>query len=134
VKKPKKPKFRAGIRPDIGPYNFRSSWEGNIARWMIQQGIKFEYEPKRFSITKKLSYLPDFKLLSTNPWNATYLEVKGFWRKNDRKRLLGFANRYPQERLHVLVQKEYKAIAIQYGKLIPLWEGYGKAKKEKVKK
>ena len=127
----KKLHFKSGVRKELGPYELRSSWEANIVRYLQYMKIKFAYEPRRFYLTKKLSYLPDFQLLSDNPWNAKWLEVKGFWSKFDKRRLLTFVKKYPKETLVVIGRDKYKLLAKEYGKLIDGWEGFGKKKQEK---
>lgn len=67
-----------GIYNDIGHY-VRSTWEANIARWLIKNGIEYMYEPKTF-IFEEFSYTPDFY----TPHNNQYIEVKGWWSKGDK--------------------------------------------------
>lgn len=129
----KRPKFKAGIRPDVGPWEFRSSWESNFCRLLQHLKIRFEYEPRRFFLSKKISYLPDFHLLSDNPWKATWIEVKGFWSKFDKKRLLMFSKKYPKENLVVIGRDKYKLLAKEYGAQIDGWEGFGKKRQKKGK-
>jgi len=59
---------------------YRSKWEVYIAKLLLYSDIRFLYEPKRFFLTKTLSYLPDFYLPDYN----VYLEVKGVLNQKDR--------------------------------------------------
>lgn len=57
----------------------RSSWEKKLALWLIENEIRFFYEPKRFSVDSSKSYLPDFYLPDFKLW----VEVKGRPNCND---------------------------------------------------
>lgn len=46
---------------------FKSSWEARVATALQKSKIAFEYEPKRFHLTPRIRYTPDFILkLRTN--------------------------------------------------------------------
>lgn len=111
-----------GARADIGPMEFRSSWEANFARVLNHLGIPWKYEPHRFWLTGKLSYLPDFELLGPNPWNVKWVEIKGLWNKDDKKRIKLFVQLNPSETIHVICKKEYRELGKQYKSLIKNWE------------
>lgn len=64
-----------GIRDDLKQF-FRSTWEANIARIFNYLGIKWIYEPRRFTF-EHFSYVPDFYLPETN----SYVEVSGYTNK-----------------------------------------------------
>lgn len=79
----KKPSIKAGrgkggFIPELGHY-VRSTWEANIARWLVRNNIQYIYEPETF-IYENFSYTPDF----FTPYNNQYIEVKGWWSKDDR--------------------------------------------------
>lgn len=124
-----------GPRKDIGPQEFRSSWEANFARILNHLGIKWVYEPKRFWCgIGTLTYLPDFQLLSDNPWNVKWIEIKGRWRDGDKLKIRLFLGRYTGETLKIITGKEYLKLAKKYKKLIPEWEDASKKKKAKNEK
>lgn len=69
--------------------NFRSTWECYIAKLLLYAGMDFQYEPRRFYLTDKLSYLPDFYI----PELKAYIEVKGWLRDKDKVRISLFKTR-----------------------------------------
>jgi len=122
--------FHQGPRADIGPQEFRSGWEANTARLLTFLGIKWSYEIKRFFFPGGLSYLPDFHLESSNPWNCDWLEVKGLWRRGDKAKCKSFMIFYADQPLHVIVKQEYIQLEKKYGHLIPNWEWSHKRRKK----
>lgn len=122
--------FHQGPRVDIGPQEFRSGWEANIARLLTFLGIKWEYEPKRFFFPGGIHYLPDFHLKSSNPWDCEWLEVKGLWRRGDKAKCKCFMIFYADQPLHVIVKQEYTQLEKKYGHLIPNWEWSHKRRKK----
>lgn len=90
---------RGGYRKDLGHY-VRSSWEANVARWLIFNKYTYEYEPETF-LFDGFSYTPDFYVPSLNQ----YIEVKGHWRDGSRKKVDAFiALGY---KLWIIDEKEY---------------------------
>jgi hypothetical protein len=93
-----------------GQYNniwMRSGYEIAYAKYLDKQGIKWQYEPKRFYFCN-LSYLPDFYL----PESDTYVEIKGWWRKQFQKRFKLFKKYNPKIKIIVLMQKELKKLGV----------------------
>lgn len=74
----------------------RSGWEVKFADWLDRNGIEWQYEPKHFPVGKGpwsgMNYTPDFYLPN---WDL-YIELKGWLRKADEKRLQVFISRYPK--------------------------------------
>jgi hypothetical protein len=103
-------------------YWFRSSWERNFARVLNHLGIRWKFEPHRFWLSGTLSYLPDFELLDPNPWGVKWIEIKGLWNKNDKKRIRLLLQLYPEETIHIIAKKEYRELGKQYKPLIQNWE------------
>lgn len=66
---------------------YRSKWEVYFAKLLLYSDIRNIYEPKRFFLTKTLSYLPDFYLPDYN----VYVEVKGVLSQKDRIILESFS-------------------------------------------
>lgn len=84
-----------GYREDIGIIA-RSGWESNLARTLMLNGIKFDFEPKRFDFPIKRgtkAYIPDFYLPKTQEW----IEVKGWLDKRSMTKLKRFKRYYPEE-------------------------------------
>jgi hypothetical protein len=64
---------------------FRSQFESNIARSLIEKGYKFEYEKTKVTfVPKPRTYTPDFYFPETN----IYVETKGHLDKGDRVKML----------------------------------------------
>jgi len=121
-----------GIRPDIHPtIEFRSAWEANFARVLNKLRIKWAYEPQRFFLSNSMSYLPDFRLDSPNPWKVKWIEIKGIWNYGDKAKLRYFMTKHPNEKLKVIARKEYMRLAKKYKDTIPEWESAAKKNKEK---
>lgn len=62
---------------------YRSLWETYVAKLLLYAGLEFQFEPRRFYLTPKLSYLPDFYI----PELSAYIEVKGWLREKDKVRM-----------------------------------------------
>ncbi len=120
-----------GSMPDLGPIEFRSSWERNLARILNYLKIEWTYEPKRFWLADSMSYLPDFQLLSNNPWGVKWIEVKGLWNKWDKAKIRIFLNKYPAETLKIISKTEYQKLTKTYKPLISTWETRNGKKKKK---
>ena len=56
----------------------RSSYEVIYANYLVENNIKFEYEPKCFTINSRRRYTPDFYLIDSDEW----IEIKGRTDKN----------------------------------------------------
>jgi len=69
---------------------YRSSWEPYISKLLLYSGITFQYEPKRFYLTPKVSYLPDFYI----PDMGLFIEVKGWLKEYDLMRMKLFQQNY----------------------------------------
>lgn len=97
----------------------RSSWEANIAAYF--QFLKerkeirdWEHEPETFwflNIKRGVrSYKPDFKI--TNKDNSThFVEVKGWMDNKSKTKLKRMAKYYPEIKMELIQQKDYKSIA-----------------------
>jgi hypothetical protein len=107
---------KSGVRSDIGMY-FRSTWEANIARFFNYIGFAWQYEPERFFF-ENMTYLPDFYL----PHIDRFVEVKGFWRADCRKKVDLFIKKYGKSKLWIIDSQNYNKINIMYKNIIPEWE------------
>ena len=99
VSSPRAGRGRGGFIPELGHY-VRSTWEANVARWLIQNGIEYAYEPQTF-IFESFSYTPDF----FTPHNNQYIEVKGWWSEDDRLKVDRFLK--DGHNLWVIDREEY---------------------------
>lgn len=115
---------KSGKRKDINNIFFRSSWEANIARYLMKNKIDWEYEPKTFVFEdiKRgcVSYTPDFYLPTLDIW----IEVKGWMDDKSRVKLERFGKYFPNEseKLWLLDSNEYKIIEKKYKYIIENWE------------
>jgi hypothetical protein len=120
---------RAGKREDLGIF-VRSAWEANYARylnWLMAQGpVKsWGYEEETFEFVGirrgTRFYTPDFKVILRD--GATeYHEVKGWMHPKGATALKRMAKYYPDIKIVLIQQKEYRAIAQSVKGLIRLWE------------
>lgn len=66
-------------------HKFRSDYELRVAKFLSEQGIKYEYEAhKLVYYPKPKTYTPDFYL----PDSDIYVEAKGFFSPADRQKML----------------------------------------------
>jgi len=72
--------FKRGKITEYRGIRYRSKWEVYVAKLLLYSDTRFKYEPKRFFLSPKLSYLPDFYL----PERGVFLEVKGVLTKKDK--------------------------------------------------
>jgi hypothetical protein len=118
-----------GRRADLGNTYFRSSWEANYARylnWLKDQGqiAGWEYEAEVFVFHGEtrgaITYRPDFKV-TENDGEIVFHEVKGWMDGPSKTRLRRMKKHYPEVKLIVIGEEEYKAVK-KWSGLIPNWE------------
>ena len=100
-----------GIR---GLIMMAGSWEVFYAQYMDSKGVEWEYETKRHPFLfegKQTSYTPDFYLPATNE----YIEVKGYYRLDNRIRMAAFKRQHPELKLHFIFEEEYNAVRAALG-------------------
>jgi hypothetical protein len=105
-----------GVRADLGHY-VRSSWEANIARILIYEGLAYEFEPDVIELPHDegtIRYKPDFKV------NGRYLEIKGWW--TDRSLKIKELVQKTNIKIEYITEKEYRMLQDYYMSLIPNWE------------
>ena len=72
-------------KPMYRDIQMRSKWEATYAKYLdglLAGGLikAWAYEPERFVLGSRCSYLPDFRI-TTNEWELVYVEVKGYNRQ-----------------------------------------------------
>jgi len=87
--------------------NMRSGWEIGYAKYLDSDRIRWFYEPKTFDLGKT-SYIPDFYLPKTN----TYIEIKGYWRDDAKKKFELFKIKYPRVKIRVLMKPDLVKLGI----------------------
>lgn len=123
--------WKAGWR-EIGGYRkyYRSRWEANYARylqWLKERGEiqDWKHEPETFwfeAIKRGVrSYLPDFRVWENNGSTPLH-EVKGWMDARSKTTLKRMAKYHPGERIILIKERDYNAIARTAGPLIADWE------------
>ena len=85
---------------------FRSKLEENIASLLEGLGVSYQYESEKLSYTIEHNYTPDFVLP-----NYTYLEAKGYWSPEDRRKILNVKKSNPEIDLRMIFQAPYNTIS-----------------------
>ena len=70
-------------------FYLRGNWELSTAKYLTKNHIKWQYEPKTFKFNK-FRYTPDFYLPEFN----LYIEVKGHWYDNSKRKYLNFKKKF----------------------------------------
>ena len=78
----------------------RSSWEIKFAYFLDLSGYKWLYESKTFDLGN-MTYTPDFYIPE---WDL-YIEIKGYWRKDAKRKFKLFKKLNPKVRIEVLAKK-----------------------------
>ena len=86
--------------------NFRSQLEQRIATLLMTLGVSYEYESEKLSYTIQHHYTPDFTLL-----NHVYLEAKGYWAPEDRRKILAVKKDNPGIDLRMVFPSPYNTIS-----------------------
>jgi len=87
---------------------YKSSWEVSVAKYFIIHKTSFLYESKTFLLGSRRSYTPDFYL----PEDNKYIEVKGYWRKENREKYDLFLNLYPNIKIEVWDKQKLSLLKI----------------------
>jgi len=85
---------------------YRSKLEERIADLLEGLGVSYEYESEKLSYTIEHNYTPDFVLP-----NYTYLEAKGYWAPEDRRKILAVKKSNPDVDIRMVFQSPYNKIS-----------------------
>ena len=85
---------------------FRSKLEERIATLLKTLGVSYEYESEKISYVIQHHYTPDFVLP-----NHVYLEAKGYWAPEDRRKILAVKHDNPDMDLRMVFQSPYNTIS-----------------------
>ena len=85
---------------------FRSNLEKNIADLLTGLGVSYQYESEKLSYTIEHNYSPDFVLP-----NYLYLEAKGYWDPEDRRKILAVKRCNPDVDIRMVFQSPYNTIS-----------------------
>lgn len=86
----------------------RSTWEVAYAKYLDRKEIKWQYESETFELSKGSTYTPDFYLPETD----TYVEIKGRWYKDAKKKFKLFQKKYYSINIILLTRKELRKLKI----------------------
>lgn len=86
---------------------FRSTWETLFAKWLDLSNIKWQYESKTFDLGNT-TYTPDFYLPAFNH----YIEIKGYWRKDAKKKFNEFKKLYSSINIKVFDKDKLMSIGV----------------------
>lgn len=86
---------------------YRSLFELNVAKNLIENKIKFEYETQKINyIPKTKVYTPDFYF----PLTDIYVEAKGYFDMDDRVKMLLVKKQHPDLDIRFVFLKPYNKI------------------------
>ena len=86
--------------------SFRSGLEEKIADLFVELGVKYEYEPHKVPYQIQFNYTPDFLLP-----NGVYLEAKGYWEAEDRRKIKAVKQQHPELDLRMVFQAPFNTIS-----------------------
>jgi predicted nuclease of restriction endonuclease-like RecB superfamily len=79
----------------------RSSYEIIYAKWLDMLNYHWIYEATTFNLGNT-TYTPDFYL----PSAQTYIEIKGFWRDDAKKKFKLFQKLYPEINIQIRIKSD----------------------------
>ena len=85
---------------------YRSGLESKIADLMTELGVKFEYESTKVPYILQCNYTPDFILP-----NGVYLEAKGLFTSEDRRKILAVKKDHPEIDLRMVFQAPFNKLS-----------------------
>lgn len=85
----------------------RSSYELKFAKWLDENNLHWDYEPKRFYFDE-CTYTPDFWIEEWKSW----VEIKGWFDDISRKKLKLFSEYYANEKLILLTKDKLQNLGI----------------------
>ena len=86
---------------------FRSRLEEDISDLMTELGVDHDYEGTKIPYTIEHVYTPDFFL----PNKHIYLEAKGYWRPEDRRKIKRIKEQHPDIDLRMVFQHPFNTIS-----------------------
>ena len=85
---------------------FKSELEEKVSDLLCELGIDYEYEPTKVTYEIKHFYKPDFLLP-----NGIYLETKGYWPSEQRRKQLAVKEQNPDLDIRMVFQSPYNKIS-----------------------
>ena len=87
--------------------HLKSGWEEAFVKWCDKNHTKWQYESKTFDLDNT-TYTPDFYLPETDE----YVEIKGFWRDDAKKKFELFKKQYSEIKIIILNKIELQKLRI----------------------
>ena len=87
---------------------FRSGLEEKVADLLVELGVSYEYESTKIPYVIQHNYTPDFILP-----NGVYLECKGYWEAEDRRKIKAVKTLNPDLDLRMVFQAPFNKISKQ---------------------
>lgn len=84
----------------------RSKFEGKVQEDLLKRGKTYEYEPIKLTYTLSNTYTPDIVLP-----NKVIVELKGFFKPSDRRKMLAVTTQYPDLDIRMVFQNPYKKLS-----------------------
>jgi len=85
---------------------YRSRLEERVARWLELNEFDYAYEPIRLPYVLESTYCPDFVLP-----NGVHLEVKGFLKPEDRRKMKAVKAQHPDIDIRFVFQSPFNTIS-----------------------
>jgi hypothetical protein len=85
---------------------FRSQLEVKVADLLSNLGVSYEYESTKVPYEIQFNYTPDFLLP-----NGVYLETKGYWDADDRRKVLAVKRCNPELDIRMVFQSPFNTIS-----------------------
>jgi hypothetical protein len=79
---------------------FKSKWEVNVAMFLDDNKINWKYENITYDLSETTSYTPDFSIYENEIFKK-HIEVKGYFRKENKEKFDKFLNLYPKIKIEV---------------------------------
>ena len=86
---------------------YRSGLEVSIAGLLRALKVEFKYEDTKLPYTIEHTYCPDFYIPDTD----IYIEAKGFWRPEDRRKIKAIKEQHPEIDIRMAFQNPKKKIS-----------------------
>ena len=81
------------------PLTSRSTLEERVQLNLKNRGVAYEYEPCKLPYTVTRNYTPDLKI------GETYIEVKGYFRKDAQRKMRNMKEQHPELDIRFLFQR-----------------------------
>lgn len=103
---------RHGKRTQYNGQTYRSMFEASIAAQLTDEGVAFEYEKHEFFYSVPAMYVPDFRLPG-----GIFVEVKGYFKATDRRKLLEVKDAHPTMDLRLVFQNAFTKLTRRPGSI-----------------